>query len=63
MKSDGEGVHTQKVSISLHDRALADGSDSNVKMAHRYAAAKALEILKDEPDILIDVCTCKVTKQ
>lgn len=61
MTSDGEGAHTQKAVIFLHDRALANGSDSNVKMARRYAAAKALERLKEEPSILNDVCNCRIS--
>jgi hypothetical protein len=59
--SGDEGTHCQKAVVFLHDRALANGSDSNVKMARRYAAAMALEKLKVEPSILNGVCNCRIS--
>ncbi|KAI8991530.1 dicer-2 protein [Mycotypha africana] len=59
--STGEtGPNSQKCVIFLHGKPLACGSDWNIKIARRFAAAKGYQRLMDDPTLLDRVCDCRV---
>ncbi|KAI8876441.1 dicer-2 protein [Backusella circina FSU 941] len=59
--SERTDADSQKAVIFLHDQALSNGASSNIKMARRHAATRALQRLEDEPNVLNDVCNCRIS--
>jgi hypothetical protein len=54
-------MNSQKCVIFLHGKPLANGADSNIKIARRHAATKGLKRLKDEAGLLESICNCKIS--